>query len=211
LKIPENTTTLQRRYLNLRWFKIWLPRLRAHFQRHRRAWLIGLILHLALFTWLSATWFRRKPYLHIVNTTDAPLILYIDERSIQSLPVVSMETPGSPEIIRLSPGIHRLTTKTASGSVVDDVHAQLYPWTHYLFAPGQTDQCFWVQRTFYGAVNKGTPKPVVLPREKRVWPLPSDIDMWFVPTPEPGNPSHWFSGGTRTALRQSRCGFITTY
>lgn len=161
-----------------------------------------LVALVALLLWRS-----RYPTLRVVNSTADPLLLIIDEKQRILLPPVSAETPEAGVVLRLSPGSHKLEALHEDGSSFDRLDVALPAASMYLMAPGMTDQCFWIQHTAYGQAKPTMPPLRLLPREQRIWAVPDEIDAWFFPTPAPSSLDRRSSGGTRTAIRQARCGF----
>jgi hypothetical protein len=174
----------------------------ARWQRHRR-----VALALAAVTLLGALlWAGRAPTLRLINPHGEPVLLLIDGKEWGWIPPSSTETPGAGRSLRLAPGLHKLTFRSASGAPLDELQPDLYPSGHYLVAPGESDQCFWIEHTAYGQAQPQAPPLRKLPPEQRIWALPDEVDAWFFPTPPPSSDRR-SSGGTRTAVRQSRCGF----
>jgi hypothetical protein len=171
-------------------------------RRHRRPLLAGLAAA-ALGAWL---WFGRAPYLRVVNPHGELLLLVIDGKLRAELPPTSTETPGAGVELRLSPGSHRISIHTRANVPIDELTPVLFANARYLLVPGESDQCFWVEHTAYGQAAPRGPPLRRLPPEQRLWILPDEIDAWFFPTPPPSSDRR-SSGGTRTAVRQARCGF----
>ncbi|MCS6901680.1 MAG: hypothetical protein RMJ98_18765 [Myxococcales bacterium] len=172
------------------------------FQRYRRPLLVGL----AVMALGVGPWWERAPRLRVVNPHGEPLRLIIDGKFRAELPPTSTETPGAGVELRLSPGTHRVTFQTQARVPVEELSLELFPNTRYLLVPGESDQCFWVEHTAYGQALLQGPPLRRLPPEQRLWVLPNEIDAWFFPTPPPSSDRR-SSGGTRTAVRQARCGF----
>jgi hypothetical protein len=160
-----------------------------------------LALAALVFSW------SRHASLRVVNTLADPLSLSIDARPAVMLPPVSAETPEAGVLFSLSPGEHHLVTRQADGSLVDELDVSLPANSTYLFAPALTDQCFWIEHTAYGQARPTRAPLKLLPREQRIWSMPDDVDAWFFPTPPSSALDRRSSGGTRTAVRQARCGF----
>jgi hypothetical protein len=150
---------------------------------------------------------ERAVTLRTVNTLAEPLVLLVDGKQRAVLQPVSSETTEAGLALRLGPGWHRLTTLRLSGEEVENFEVHLPAATHHLYAPGSTEQCFWVEHVAYGQAEPRLPARRLLPREQRVWAIPDEIDAWFFPSPPASSVDHRSSGGTRTAIRQSRCGF----
>lgn len=171
--------------------------------RKRRAWIAAAAGGLVL---LGADWWGRQARVWVVNTSAGPVVLVVDGRERMRLPPTSTETPGAGEGMRLSPGVHRVVVRGQAGAV-DEMDISLSAGGSYLLAPGDTDQCFWIEHTAYGLAAPQLSPLRLLPREQRLWLIPDEVDAWFFPTPPPSDADRWSSGGTRTAVRQARCGF----
>jgi hypothetical protein len=152
-------------------------------------------------------WSERAVTLRIVNTLPEPLALLVDGKPRALLPPVSSETTGAGVSLRLGPGWHRLITRHLSGEELENLEVNLPATSHYLYAPGSTEQCFWVEHIAYGQADPLMAARRLLPRDQKVWAIPDEIDSWFFPSPPASSVDHRSSGGTRTAIRQSRCGF----
>jgi hypothetical protein len=171
-----------------------------------------LVGTLALGVAAAIVWHQAQAKIFVVNTSDTPVMLIVDGVALGIVPIVSIETPDAASVFRVSPGTHRIQTHRASDDapddheIVDDLDLRLSWAGSYLFAPGITDQCFWIQHTAYGRARRTLPALRALERTQRVWPIPDDIDGWFVPNPPSNRLDHRSTGGTRTAIRQGRCG-----
>lgn len=142
----------------------------------------------------------------MINPHATPLLLFIDGKLRATLPTTSLETPRAGLVLRLRPGRHVLLVRTLEGAEIEKLTPDLSPNGRYLFAPGESDQCFWIEHTAYGQALPERPPLQRLPPEQHLWVIPEEIDAWFFPTP-PASSDHRSSGGTRTAIRQARCGF----
>lgn len=171
-------------------------------RRHRRRLQAGFAL-LLLAVWL---WAGRAPHLRVVNPHGELLLLFVDGKLRAELPPTSTESPGAGLELRLAPGPHAISIRTRGNVPIDELRPELSPNTRYLLAPGESDQCFWIEHTAYGQALPQAPALRLLPPEERLWRLPDEIDAWFFPTPPPSSDRR-SSGGTRTAIRQARCGF----
>lgn len=183
-----------------------LERIRTLLVPRWRRWrrhVIGGVLLLALG---GGLWASRAPYFRVINPHAAPVLLFIDGKLRATLPPTSLETPGAGLELRLSPGPHNLLVRTQEGVLLEELSPHLAPNSRYLFVPGESDQCFWVEHTAYGQALPERPALRLLPSEQHLWTLPDEIDAWFFPTPPPSSDRR-SSGGTRTAIRQARCGF----
>jgi len=176
--------------------------MRAWWALHRRRVLAATVVALVG----AAFWFERYPRLRVVNTRAEPLLLVVDGRRRVTLAPTSTESPDAGVELRLSPGFHKLAAFTLAGEPVDELSPNFPPNSSYLLAPGESDQCFWVEHTAYGQAQPELPPLRRLPPEQRLWPVPDEVDAWFFPTP-PASQDRRSSGGTRTAVRQARCGF----
>lgn len=181
------------------WARHRLPPLWARHRRHVLAAAAALVLALV---W----WFDRFARLHVVNTLADPVELRIDGRARAWLLPITSETPEAGVELRLRPGFHHIALVAPSGATVEELDGNLPPHSRYLFAPSDGDQCFWVEHTAYGQALPTLPPSRPLPPEQRLWALPDEVDAWFFPTP-PASSDRRSSGGTRTAVRQARCGF----
>ncbi|MFO0658300.1 MAG: hypothetical protein U0165_00485 [Polyangiaceae bacterium] len=115
---------------------------------------------LALLALSLLLWRQAQAKIFVVNTGDIPLMLSIDGVERIVLPIVSIETPDSAIELRVNPGTHRLVTRRASPDapddheIVDDLDVRFTWAASYLFAPGLTDQCFWIQHSAYGRARR---------------------------------------------------------
>ncbi len=156
-------------------------------------------------------WRSRFAAVRVVHTQPEPAWLRVDGGRAVRLDPVSTETPEAGVSVALPPGRHRLVVSTAEGVELDVVEATLAPRASYLFGPAAGappgEQCFWVEHTAYGQARPTRPPLRSLLPELRLWQVPDEVDAWFFATPPPSERDHRSSGGTRTAVRQSRCGF----
>ncbi len=159
-------------------------------------------------------WWDARPTVRIVNATHHPLRVRIDEgrrASVVAIPPTSTETSDGGVVLRLAPGHHVfavLADDPASKETPPPVSASLSTYGNYLFAAASDEQCFFVQRTLYGAAGARVKKAIpeeALPPDRRLWPLPRTIDAVFSPNPPPLPGDRWSTGGERIALRQRRC------
>lgn len=190
-----------------------LARVRQHAER-ARAWLaprwrrhrLRLLAAAALALLCVLLWLERRPHLRVINTLSAPVRLLVDGRPLATIDPTSTETPGAGVELRLTSGFHKLTVQTPEGALVDELNTALTANSSYLLSPGDSDQCFWIEHTAYGQAQPEMPPLRRLVPEQRLWVIPDQVDAWFFPTPPP-SPDKRSSGGTRTAIRQARCGF----
>ena len=143
--------------------------------------------------------------LRVVNASDAPLFVAIDGGVRVRITSVAAETPGAGVGFRLFAGRHELSVTTDDGTRVDARTERLTGGEAYLYAPGASEQCFWVQHDAYGAARAELP-PLAPLENGPLFHLPRAIDAWFFPNPPPSTLDQSSSGGTRTALRMARCG-----
>jgi hypothetical protein len=169
----------------------------------RRALVAGVVLVLAGIAFLVAL--GSRPIVRVVNATTVPVLVVIDGRTKVRVPPTSLETAFAGEILRPWPGTHTLAVTPEGGAPGEPIRALLSAYTSYLYAPASDDQCFWVERTVYGRAKASGPRLRALPPDQRVWVVPDRVDVWFAPSPLPGD-DRWSSGAERVAVRQVRCG-----
>lgn len=142
----------------------------------------------------------------IVNTTGGPVRVAIDGGKPRLVANVAAESPDAGVVIRLWPGRRKVRVTTEAGDELEARELPLSASTTYLWAPANTEQCFWIEHTAYGRTKPEAPPLRMLPEGQTLWPVPAQIDGWFFPTPPAGVNDARSSGGTRTAVRQARCG-----
>ena len=91
----------------------------------------------------------------------------------------------------------------AESAAVARVQVTLDAGALYLFAPGAANHCFWLERDTYG---KASEAPIIrrLGGKDGFFSIPTRIDSWFSPNPDPGADTR-SSGGVMVALRHARC------
>jgi hypothetical protein len=183
------------------------PAARAWMQTHRRVGIAsGAALVLASLAGIAIER-GRMVEVRVVNTTTGPLLVGLAGTQGVKVPPALVETPLAGVSLHLSPGRVHLVARDDRAGLVDEIERTLEPGGLYLYAPAVTDQCFFVEHTAYGQARPEAPPRRALVREERIWALPLPIDAWFVPSPPTSESDDRSSGGTRTAVRQARCGF----
>jgi hypothetical protein len=91
------------------------------------------------------------------------------------------------------------------GRVVEEARVFVKSGARHLYAPASDGYCFWLERSFYGRSGPDVAERRALAGSVRFWVLPSDLDTWFSPNPEPSRADKRSSGGMLSALRQARC------
>lgn len=179
--------------------------------RRGRRFLVAAVFLLTLAVGSALVWWDARPTVRLVNATHHPLIVRIDEgraaREI-AVPPTSTETSDGGVVLRLAPGSHVFRVSQPTGEPPLPLSSTLSTYGNYLFAAATDEQCFFIQRTYYGvaSTNAGkTPPEEALPPEQRLWVLPRTIDAVFSPNPPPLPGDRWSTGGERVALRQRRC------
>ncbi len=159
----------------------------------------------------------RRPTLLVMSTLGAPLVVELDGRVVGEADAVPVETPGAGIWARAWPGQQRLVARRVGGdasAAVYDRVVTLAAWETYLFAPASDEPrdalgdqaCFFLEHTAYGAATPERPALVALDPRETPWLLPRHLDGLFVPTPRGSPLDRRSTGGTRTTLRQARCG-----
>jgi hypothetical protein len=167
----------------------------------RRAGAIAVVLLVVTATVVRQA---RRPHLRIVNVSERPLSVSVDDRMVAALAPVSWETPEQGETVRVAAGAHELVARGADGVVVDRTTAELVAGHEHLWAPAHGPRCFRIEVDAYGAAREGAPRDVELPATASAWDLGSRVDAWFEPNP-PSRASDRWSGGVRRAVRERAC------
>lgn len=151
----------------------------------------------------------RRPTIVLVSGFGEPLVVEIDGRKVGEAESVSVETPSAGTVVRVAPGKRHLVAKRLGGDpaeVVWDREVTLDAWETYLFSPPHDDACFFLEHTAYASAKPERPPLEPLDPASTPWKMPARVDGWFVPTPRGGTGDKRSTGGTRTTVRQARCG-----
>lgn len=144
------------------------------------------------------------PTVVVLNLSPHDLELLVDGRPAQRVPVSSLESSDAAVRLPLPAGTHWFEARTvAESAAVARVQVTLDAGALYLFAPGAANHCFWLERDTYG---KASEAPIIrrLGGKDGFFSIPTRIDSWFSPNPDPGADTR-SSGGDMVALRHARC------
>jgi hypothetical protein len=144
------------------------------------------------------------PVVRVIDVTATRLAIAVDGRTYTDVEPTSAESPTAGVTVRLPAGRHVLTATDPTGRVVDTAEVTLEGGLQHLYAPGSSGVCFWVETTRYGRGGNDAPAPELLSRMNTFWTLSREIDVWFAPSPRPGNDDR-SSGGFSYAVRQAPC------
>ena len=165
--------------------------------------LVGTAAMVLAFWW----WWSNWPRLLIVNTGTNDVVLWIDNKPSLRISPTTTENPSAGRWQRLVPGTHALHVfMLPEGTLGDGRTVSFDHGATYLYAPVDSEQCFWLQQRAYGRARLHGPSLRILPASQKFWALPGDIDGWFVRLPTPDLPDRTSSGGVRRVVRQGRCG-----
>jgi hypothetical protein len=145
------------------------------------------------------------PTVTVLNLSPIDFELVVDGRSYGVVGVTSLESTSAGKRVALGAGSHILEARPTDGegSETYRVEVDVEAGEEYLFAPGATGYCFWLERTVYGA-RDGKSHVHPLGGKDGFFRLPSVVDTWFAPNPEP-NSDRRSSGGEMVAVRHGRC------
>jgi hypothetical protein len=170
--------------------------------RPRSPWMAaGPVLALVaapFFYWL------HRPLLRVVNLTSGQLTVLVDGAPVATLEPTSAESSAAGVEVRIPAGTRQLEAVNSRAQTVAHATVQARAGRQHLYAPGSDSYCFWLETVGYGQAGAQGLERVPLLNGNRFWVLPR-IDAWFAPNPPPSPDDDRSSGGTRTALRQSRC------
>jgi len=167
--------------------------------------------------WLSAgpvlglgaaclSFFVYHPLLRVLNLGPVPVEVALDGQRLTSVDPTSNESPAGGALLRVPAGSHTLSVfSTIDGTALGASAVQFQSGAVHLFAIAADDTCFWLETTGYGREQRALPSYQPLRSPQHFWVLPSGIDTWFAPNPEPSAASAHSSGGLLTALRQAPC------
>lgn len=155
----------------------------------------------SVFQWLF-------PTLVVLNLSPSEFDLVVDGTNRGAIGVTSLESSSAAARFPLGAGSHVIEARPRGEGV--DVQVPTYrvevsinAGQEYLFAPGSSGYCFWLERTVYGgADSKSRTQP--LGGKDGFFRIPSPIDTWFGANPAP-NADQVSTGGEMVALRQGRC------
>jgi hypothetical protein len=177
------------------WRALWLPPI---------AYRIGWSLIPALAVGLSVLSHRwHHPRLWVINLGRERLWLAVDGALAAALDPAGNDPGRAALELRLPRGERELAAFDERHQRVASVRVVLEAGRDHLYAPASAAFCFWLEATGYGRDATRTIQP--LSSATRFFALSTDIDSWFVPSPEPPAFDRRSSGGTLTALRQAPC------
>ena len=173
--------------------ELWLPPL-----LYRRG--VELVALAALaFAGLGYAW--HHPRLWVLDLGPEPFTLLVDGVAVARLDASRADTPDA-RLLRLASGVRHLVARDDTGRIVAEELASLSRGREHLFAPGGSDQCFWLERTGYGRDTTHEASP--LRSASRFFTLDADVDGWLGIDPPPASDRR-STGGTLTLLRHSPC------
>lgn len=145
------------------------------------------------------------PTVTVLNLSPVDFELVVDGTSHGVVGVTSLESTSAGKRVALGAGSHVLEARPTDGEVRETyrVEVEVEAGEEYLFAPGAAGYCFWLERTVYGA-RDGKSHVNPLGGKDGFFRLPSVVDTWFAPNPEP-NSDRRSSGGEMVAVRHGRC------
>ena len=171
-------------------------------KRRFTAWMLaGPMLGTALTPFIH--WLCH-PLVRVVNLTETELVISADEHPLAAVGPTSVEHPEAGVELRAPAGRRVLRAHDRSGHLVAQDTVLVRSGRQHLYAPGEHDQCFWIETTGYGRDGPQTPTVRELSRNRHFWVLPRGIDTWFDRNPSQADDAR-ASGGRLTALRQGRC------
>ena len=171
-------------------------------KRRFTAWMLaGPMLGIALTPFIH--WLCH-PLVRVVNLTDTVLVISTDEHELAAVGPTSVEHPEAGAELRVPAGRRVIRAKDRSGHLVAQDTVLVRSGRQHLYAPGDHDQCFWIETTGYGRDGPETAIISELNRHRHFWVLPRGIDTWFDRNPSQADDIR-ASGGRLTALRQGRC------
>jgi hypothetical protein len=140
----------------------------------------------------------------LLNLTEGTVVYRVDERIIASLEPTSFESPIAGSKVRIGVGERTLSAEDSAGRSIGRVTATIRAGHEHLYAPGEAEQCFFLERRLYGADSEGTARAKLVGRG-RFWLIDETIDVWFSPLPDAPVRDFRLSGGKLTAIRQRPC------
>jgi hypothetical protein len=177
------------------WRALWLPPI-----AYRIGWSLIPALALGLSV-LAYDW--HHPRLWVINLGRERLWLAIDGVLTAALDPAGSDPARAALELRLPRGERELEAFDERHQRVASVRAVLEGGRDHLYAPASAAFCFWLESTGYGRDATRSIRP--LASGARFFALDTDVDSWFVASPEPPAFDRRSSGGTLTALRQSPC------
>ena len=178
-----------------RWRVLWLPPI-----AYRIGWSLIPALAVGLSV-LAHEW--HHPRLWVINLTRERLWLAVDGVLSAALDPAGNDPARAALELRLPRGERQLEAFDERHQRVASVRAALQGGREHLYAPASAAFCFWLESTGYGRDATRSIRP--LSSGARFFVLTTDVDSWFVASPEPPAFDRRSSGGTLTALRQSPC------
>jgi hypothetical protein len=183
--------------------------LRSNGGRCRALWLPPFVYRpgVALLAALSLTaaavghaW--HHPRVSVLVLGSAPLTLSVDGAVLARLEPLQAGADEALQL-RLPSGARHLIARDDDGRIVTETTAMLSPGRDHLFAPGGSDECFWLERTGYG--RDRTQERVPLRSASRFFTLDQSLDGWLSGSPPPPASDRRSTGGTLELLRHSAC------
>lgn len=165
----------------------------------------GLIVPATLLAVAPTAFQWLFPIVTVLNLSPVDFELVVDGTSHGVVGVTSLESTSAGKRVALGAGSHVLEARAIDGESGETyrVEAVVEAGEEYLFAPGATGYCFWLERNVYGA-RDGKSHVHPLGGKDGFFRLPSIVDTWFAPNPEP-NSDRRSSGGEMVAVRHGRC------
>jgi len=143
------------------------------------------------------------PELRVMNLTDSPMEVISDGEHLGRVEPSSRESSQAGRSFRVGVGLRRLSARLLDGRSFGVV-ARLSAGTEHLWAPGSPEGCFVIETHATGREGRDTqPRLTPLTGKDRFFPLPRELDAWFVPPSDESTANA--SGGTVTVLRQRPC------
>lgn len=140
-----------------------------------------------------------------LNLTASDYTLVVDGHVLAEVPATSAESPAAGREFRLAAGRRHFQAIARDGTLLSDREVFVRGGAQHLYAPGNSETCFWLEFTSYGRQKVHGPQRVELARGVEFWLLSEPVDTWFAPSPLPVADDTRSSGGRLTALRQAPC------
>jgi hypothetical protein len=168
---------------------------------YRIAWwcvpALALVLAALAFAW-------HHPRLRVLNLTGERIELLVDAGLEATIDPVRQREAEAVVTLRLPRGQHSLEARDARGRNLAEARVELLGGREHLYAPGGSDECFWLEVTGYG--RDETRELLTLASATRFFSLEKEVDTWLSANPPPSAADRRSTGGTLTALRHSPCG-----
>jgi hypothetical protein len=157
---------------------------------------LALVLSALAFAW-------HHPRLRVLNLTGERIELFVDAAREATIDPVRQRDADALVSLRLPRGQHQLEARDARGRALAATRVELVGGREHLFAPGGSDECFWLEVTGYG--RDETRELLPLASAERFFSLEAEVDTWLSENPEPAAGDRRSTGGRLTALRHSPC------